>query len=89
MSAKRAEDIAFISEAKERLVALEFFVRTPGWAMCKRLFEANAEAAYAAMMDSKNPHDMAKHLGAHYAMRSFVTWPEREIAALRSQLSSG
>lgn len=69
-----------------RLRILDMLTSSEGWAYFGARGRMDMERAERAMYESKDPHAMAKHMGAFVALKAMLTWPAREAELLRKRL---
>jgi len=74
------------AEWEARLRALESLAIHEGWAIYAQVQRNEAERLQVEAVKTDNPTVMAKNLGASQAVRSMLSWLQREILTLRQQL---
>lgn len=82
------EDSASLIELQRRYDSLSELLRTSGWTDFVAVYEAAEHQHYDLMMRATSPHDAAKFMGALHAIRSFRTWPTRELAVVKAEIEA-
>lgn len=70
----------------ERQELLTHLARTKGFSLFLAMMQATAESAYRAMTKTDNPHEAAKHLGAHFTVTQLQSWLPRELEMIKQNL---
>lgn len=81
-----AVELKKIGELKEKALSIERLIESDGWKMFVNDMLRSKVGSEQLMFDSKTGHDLAKHFGANYALRSALDWPERALRELGVQI---
>ncbi len=87
-SGSEQQDNSRREEWQARKNALEAMVKHPGWEVYVELMNTSMKMSEVARDKATEPAIMAKMIGVSKTLRDMISWPEREIVALRSALES-
>lgn len=70
-----------------RRVAIEQLIQSEGWKLFEAMMQEAKATAERQMIETSNAHDAAKYVGAFHALKSVLSWPERELHAIKIEAS--
>lgn len=77
-----------LDEATKQLNALSVLLDTPGWALVRQFWAQYAVAMYEEAANADNSTLMATRLGAHKAVLSLLSWPQRHREQLLADIEA-
>ena len=80
-------EMKMVEDLKGRLFVVDHFRRDPGFELFKQAMQQALDFSERAMVTTDNPHECAKQVGARHAIKSMMTWADREVDALRLQIN--
>lgn len=81
-----AEEAASLEEARATVSSLQGLLHHPGWEIMKLSIKATANLMEEQAINSLEPYQSARYLGALKALKEVINYPENEIKRLQSEL---
>ena len=69
----------------KRRTAVQQLLNSDGWKMYAAAIQASIDISARQMIETSVAHDAAKYMGSHYALKSMLDWPMREMNSINQQ----
>ena len=79
------DELKQMESLAKRRTAVQQLANSDGWRMFVSAMQSSADLSYRLMVETSNPHDAAKHMGAWHTLQAVLNWPVREMNAINTQ----